>query len=282
MTLIYITYSILLTSIISLWAPIKSRCDIWKVLLALSLLFALITHIATLTAILSLVIFYILVKLYIKFNPRYKVIPGVTIFILGLSLELHLVPGFHNLLIINKTQITPSAVPYTLYLNFDKSIVGLIILGLTLNLAKTLKEWKCLLKCLKYYLPLTLLIILALSFQFHYIKFEPKLPPYLSIWIISNLFFTCLAEEALFRGFIQNSLSKFNYKYSQNIALLISALLFGLIHYRGGIKYVILATIAGFLYGFIYKVSKRIEASILAHFILNLIHILLFTYPALR
>ena len=99
--------------------------------------------------------------------------------------------------------------------------------------------------------------------------------------MISNLFFTCIAEEGLFRGFFQEYLSSFKYKYAEYVAILIPAVFFGAIHFPGGIKYVILATVAGSLYGWIYKVTRRIEASMLAHFMLNLTHILFFTYPAL-
>lgn len=121
-----------------------------------------------------------------------------------------------------------------------------------------------------------------LSIAFEYIKFAPKIPQNLWIWVINNLFFTCVAEEGLFRGFFQESLSQLKYKYSGNIAILIPAVFFGVMHYSGGLKYVILATIAGVSYGWIYKVTKRIEASILAHFLLNLTHILFFTYPAIN
>ena len=41
-----------------------------------------------------------------------------------------------------------------------------------------------------------------------------------------------------------------------------------------------MATIAGAGYGWVYwRSGNRIEASILAHFLLNMTHILLFTYP---
>jgi membrane protease YdiL (CAAX protease family) len=56
--------------------------------------------------------------------------------------------------------------------------------------------------------------------------------------------------------------------------------LFGLAHIAGGWRYVALATVAGAGYGTVFYRSRRIEASILAHFTLNAVHFLLFTYPA--
>jgi membrane protease YdiL (CAAX protease family) len=92
-----------------------------------------------------------------------------------------------------------------------------------------------------------------------------------------------MAEEAFFRGFIQKNLSLMMKKiqHGDYLALLIAAVLFGLAHYPGGIKYVILATVAGLGYVWVYLTTKRIEGSILTHFGLNLTHFLFFTYPAL-
>ncbi len=75
----------------------------------------------------------------------------------------------------------------------------------------------------------------------------------------------CMAEEAFFRGFIQKNLSLMMKKirHGDYLALLIAALLFGLAHYAGGTKYVILATVAGMGYGWVYLTTKRIEGSIL-------------------
>jgi len=44
----------------------------------------------------------------------------------------------------------------------------------------------------------------------------------------------------------------------------------------------VLSTVAGLGYGWVYQRTGRIEASILTHFALNLVHFLLFTYPALQ
>lgn len=281
MWLKYLTYTVFIISILSLWIPVKTKIKPWKLIFAISLILAYISHIANPIAILSILVFYTLVSWYRKSSSKWKYILWVLVFALGLTLELHLIPGFKNLLIWDKIKFTPDATPFTLYLNFDKASVGLMILGLTLNLASTGHQWKALLKHVVFKLPIVIFIILILTIAFGYTKFEPKFPHGLWIWAISNLLFACLAEEGFFRGFFQESLSQLKYKYSDYTAILIPAVFFGLIHYPGGIKYVILATVAGVLYGWVYKVTKRIEASMLVHFLLNLTHILFFTYPAL-
>ena len=113
-----------------------------------------------------------------------------------------------------------------------------------------------------------------------FVRFDPKLPNSLPLWIITNLLFDCVAEEALFRGFIQRNLSIRMRKivYGDYLAIICTSILFGLIHYPGGIKYMLLATVAGIGYGWIFDRTKRIESSIVAHFSLNLVHFIFFTY----
>jgi hypothetical protein len=60
-------------------------------------------------------------------------------------------------------------VPFTFYLNLDKTVVGLIILGITLTLTKTITEWKILWKKVLCCLPIGMLIILVLSFILRYV-----------------------------------------------------------------------------------------------------------------
>jgi membrane protease YdiL (CAAX protease family) len=277
----YLPFILLFLTVLSLWLPAKSGVQPWKPLLLLSLISGIYTGAANIIAVTSIVILYGLISIYGKASPRVKPLFWLLNFALAFTLELHLIPGFHNLLILDKVKITADAMPYTLYLNFDKTIAGLLIIGLTLQRVKSLANFKLMLKQVFVRLPLVLLIILILSYAFGYVRFEPKLAPQLWLWMISNLFFTCIAEEGLFRGFFQEYLSSFKYKYAEYVAIVIPALFFGAIHFPGGIKYVILATVAGSLYGWIYKVTCRIEASMLAHFTLNLTHILFFTYPAL-
>ncbi|HLX53735.1 MAG TPA: hypothetical protein VKR58_07330, partial [Aquella sp.] len=199
MWLKYATYTVFIISILSLWIPAKTKLKPWKLTFAISLVLAYASHIANPIAILSILLFYVLVSGYSKSSSKWKYILWILVFALGLTLELHFIPGFKNLLIWDKIKFTPDATPFTLYLNFDKASVGLIILGLTLNMASNLNEWKALLKQVAFKLPIVIFVILILTIAFGYTKFEPKVPHGLWIWAISNLLFACLAEEGFFR-----------------------------------------------------------------------------------
>ena len=130
---------------------------------------------------------------------------------------------------------------------------------------------------------LTLVAVMLLSLWLGYVNWQPKWTPLFIIWAWGNLFFTCIAEEAFFRGFIQKNLMRVlsNITGGTALALLISSVLFGLAHLAGGVYYVILSIVAGIGYGWAYHRTQRIEAAILTHFTLNSLHFLFFTNPVL-
>ncbi len=201
----------------------------------------------------------------------------------ALALAMHVLPGFHSLLVIDHVSLTPTAIPYSLYLNIDKTLVGLFILGLFYQRPANILPWRSTGKILLWLLPTIVSLIILAAVLLNYIKFEPKIIDGLWLWIWANLFFTCTAEEAFFRGLIQKKLVKRldHFKSGKWLALIITSLLFGLAHLAGGWEYVLLSTIAGLGYGLAYQLTGRIEVSIFTHFIVNLVHISLFTYPAL-
>ncbi|HJD61852.1 MAG TPA: CPBP family intramembrane metalloprotease [Rickettsia endosymbiont of Columbicola hoogstraali] len=98
--------------------------------------------------------------------------------------------------------------------------------------------------------------------------------------MINNFFFVCFSEEVFFRGFIQRTLQNLLPK-QQMLAVIITTLIFGAMHYRGGLTYIALSSIGGFFNGYTYYKTNRILCTRIVHFALNLFHILLFTYPAL-
>jgi membrane protease YdiL (CAAX protease family) len=59
-----------------------------------------------------------------------------------------------------------------------------------------------------------------------------------------------------------------------------AAVLFGLVHFAGGAGYVLVAGLAGVGYGLAYR-RGGLQASVMAHFGLNLLHFSLFAYPML-
>jgi len=279
------TYSVLCLTVILLWVPKVKGISLWWISLIIAVVVGLIEHRLAYSAIPIMFIFTAVVYFFgnEKLQRWLRILLGCVIVLFGYGLMTHLMPGFHNLKVIDHVLISPDAIPFTAYLNFDKTLVGIIIIGLTHHLISTRDELRNMVKQTYPYAIAIMLIIMMPSLLLSYVRFDPKIPDDLLIWSLKNLLFVCLAEEAFFRGFIQKNLSLLlkNLKFGYILSIVIASIAFGLAHYKGGMTYVMLATFAGIGYGYVYHKTSRIEASMLTHFLLNLTHILFFTYPAL-
>lgn len=212
------------------------------------------------------------------------VISVLAILILAVGLMLHRFPGFNNVRVISGVRFSADTIPFTLYLNDDKTFVGLLLLGWChLRIARA-NEWRVMLVTAAPWAAGLIALMMLLSVAMGYVRFDPKFPAETWLWLWVNLIFTCVAEEAFFRGFVQAQLQRLsaNVPRGQMLALTVAAVLFGLAHAAGGAMYVALATVAGLGYGWIYQQTRRIEASILTHFALNAVHFFAFSYPALQ
>ncbi|MFG0874186.1 CPBP family intramembrane glutamic endopeptidase [Aeromonas media] len=191
----------------------------------------------------------------------------------ALALTLHLVPGFDNLKVLDRVQAGPASVPFTLYLNLDKPLIffGLLLAWPTLLGPGGAIRWRPLALLM---LPLAALLITA--WQLGALKPEVGLPHWWWLFALNNLVFTCVAEEALFRGLIQQGVASRSKPW---LGLLVASLLFGAAHLAGGPLLVLFAALAGACYGLAFLLSGRLGVAIAIHFLFNFAHLALFTYP---
>lgn len=276
----FICYAFLFLSAISLWFPRRKNGYFWLASFVVAIGFGLISGAIEPLALVPILLFgsavYCIQQQKIRLILRIPA--GIIVLLLGAAFMMHLVPGFHNVNVLHRVYISKDAIPFSLYLNIDQAVVGILLLGFCHQRIATGKEWLLLFKQTIPWMLGIIFIVSVLSLALHFVQFDAKLPRDFFVWAIANLLIVCLAEEAFFRGFIQHYSARVIGHYA---AILLAALLFGLRHYPGGIKYMILATIAGIGYGWIYVRTKHIEGSIVTHFGLNVVHILFFTYPAL-
>jgi len=278
-------YIFLYAAVLFLWMPYKMRIPAWSIAFIIACFFGLesnqIEPYAVLTIITIAYALYYTEKKYV--HPARRMIAGIVVLFVAYGLGAHAIPYFHNLKVLSDVYISKEGIPFTLYLNFDKTIVGLFILGLTQQLLSTKDQWIVMFKKIGSNIAMFIVILVFLALIAGEVHFDPKLPDCSAIWLITNLLFVCMAEEGFFRGFIQKNLAVIfkGFVWGNLVAVIIASLLFGFAHYAGGIAYSIWGTIAGLGYGWIYQKTNQIESSILAHFGLNLTHFLLFTYPAI-
>ena len=191
----------------------------------------------------------------------------------AMALTLHLVPGFDNLKVLDRVQAGPASVPFTLFLNLDKPLIffGLLLAWPALLGPGGTMRWRPLALLM---LPLAALLITA--WLLGALKPEVGLPHWWWLFAFNNLVFTCVAEEALFRGFIQQGVASRSKPW---LGLLVASLLFGSAHLAGGPLLVMFAALAGACYGLAFQLSGRLSVAILLHFLFNFAHLALFTYP---
>ena len=204
--------------------------------------------------------------------------------VLSLLLGLHLLPGFSNPVVIRDAVLAPDAQPYTQYLNFDKTLGGLLLLGCAGWVPmRSAAAWRVALRRAAPVMLVTVAAVMAASLALGFVRFEPRWTPLFWLWAPINLLTTCMSEEAFFRWLLQTELQRAlaGRRHPAALAVLGSALLFGLAHLGGGWQYALLASVAGAGYAAVYQRTGRLEMAILAHFTVNAVHFLLFTYPAL-
>jgi uncharacterized protein len=277
-----LTYFFLLITVLICWT---SSFLVGLIALALSSLVGLLLH--RIQPIGLICILLAGINIWIASDPAFSrwlrwTAMGIFLF-MAIALSNHMLPGFNNLIVFDKIQFSSDSAPFTMYLNFDKTVVGIFIYLFLLEKRESVSwQKKDSLITLKTFATF-LVFMLPLALATHYVRIDPKLPPQTWLWALNNLFFVCFAEESIFRGLIQGGLTDLASVISRWkwLPLVLSSLLFGLDHYEGGLPYILLAAFAGVFYGYTYWKTNKLRSSILVHFGLNLTHFLFFSHPSL-
>jgi hypothetical protein len=214
-----------------------------------------------------------------------QVVAGLLLFAYALLMAVApgLLGGFIRVVLAPEQVLSPGAAPYAVAVGFPKVVTGILILGL-INPALLAREQ--LGRTLALAAPVLLVTFVATAvcaLALGYTAFAPKWHALFLLWAPVNLFFTCLSEEAFFRGFVQHELSRAGSRSTlvAVAALIVAAVLFGLAHFGGGASYVFAGIVAGLGYGWALLRTQRIEAAMAVHFGVNALHFLLFVYPRL-
>lgn len=285
-----LTFVLLGLTIFAVWLPSitigEKKLPFWPGLFVAALVSGLVFGFLTPVAIVALTLFGICA--HFGGSPsiadwKRKTALALT-FVLALALAMHVVPGFNNPISIAGVSFSRDAAPFKQYLNLDKAAVGLLLVIFLCRRCRTWADWKETI-VLTYPIAIgTVLTVLLFAYLVGYVRPDFKLPTYTPIFLATNLLFTCVAEEAFFRGFLQEKLNQSlkGYRFGAAVAILVSALLFGLVHVAGGMAFVLLSTLVGLGSACAYARTRRIEASIFTHFFVNAVHFVFFTYPYLK
>jgi membrane protease YdiL (CAAX protease family) len=219
-------------------------------------------------------------------RPLWTIVANASMMALCAAFFVHVLPGFENPRVVDAVVLGPGSLPYTKYVNLDKGIAGLFLLGLIVppwSRAAIASDRHAGTSVTLGRLGLLIAGVMLLSFALGYVRWDPKLVDWTPLWLWSMVFLTALPEEALFRGVVQSAIERWgdDRRYATAVAIVGAGVLFGVAHAAGGPSYVLLASVAGIGYGWIYATTRSIAWAIAAHAGLNTVHFLLFSYPGL-
>ncbi|MCG8614222.1 MAG: CPBP family intramembrane metalloprotease [Pseudomonadales bacterium] len=201
---------------------------------------------------------------------------------LAIALVAHILPGFPRWEPFPPMSLSVQSLEFQLKLSFDTALVAICLLcfGQMQNQRRRIPFERRFILVVSL---VTLSVLSTLGYFLGLVIWDYKLSPVLPIWLAKNLLLTCIAEEAFFRGIVQFEIQdRLKHKsYGSILSLGMTSVLFGLAHFAGGPGYMLLASIAGFAYGYVYQKTGRIEASIALHLFVNLFHFVFLSYPML-
>ncbi len=230
---------------------------------------------------LAFIISLILLSIYINKikNSLLRTSLALMLSVASLALAVHLIPGFSHYKVAENVLISTGAPAININANIDKVFAGIILLLMasTLKVSQLKKPAKADLHLLPLYTVLVLIVAYLTG-----LDLDIKVPQVTLVFIVTNLVFSVITEEAFFRVLIQNTLIntfKNRVPWASGLAIVLTSLLFGLAHIAGGWHFVILATFAGLIYGYAYHRTGRVTVAILTHLSVNVGHFMLLVYP---
>jgi len=279
-----ISYFFALFSICSIWIFEKKIFAI--IFLGIAIATAYIVNIITTEALFYTLCYLLATTVYYKAKTRVstKILLWFIIFISAFALGSNWLNGFHQWKIISDEIISKDAIPYSLNLYFDTIIASMGILIYACNPSRRVIYYKYML--VKVF-PFSVVVMSMLFFGvifFHIVKVDLKVPNFWLIWLMSNLLITCVTEETIFRLFMQGTLSRIlaTYKFRGVISILIPAVFHAAYYMPVPMSSYITLMAMSCCYGYVYHITKRIEASIIMHLVMNSVHFFVFTYPQLQ
>ncbi|MCF2860478.1 CPBP family intramembrane metalloprotease [Pseudoalteromonas sp. SMS1] len=277
------------TTVISFLPALLAICALtfsWQrsalFLTLLSVLFAYTFNVISISGLAGIISLFLMSYGFTNLKHRaLRVMLGSGVFVLSILFFVHAFPGFNNPLVIESYLVSENAVPFSKHLNFDKLMVGIALIALLVPRSHMPNNKTA----AKVFVVSTFVILVGLAggVLFGLVEWDPKLSPILFGWVVTNLFITCYAEEAFFRGFIQTQLQHVivHPHFGQWFSIVFSGLLFGIAHFPGGAAYTVIASLLGIGCAYGYQKTNNILVPIYIHFLFNLMHFSFFTYPFL-
>ncbi len=229
--------------------------------------------------------------LYATLRAAYRV-PALTgagalfanggLFVLCVLFLAHHVPGVDRSMVLSGVQLSALSIPFDIAWSLDKSVVALLFVAVAREAMSPARISAATLRTAAVIGAVTIPAVFAYAWISGLVALDVKIPEVWPLWAASNLLFVSLAEECVFRGFLQRTLADRLERYGSRwrlLAVVIIGLFFGATHLGGGANFAIAAAVAGIGYGYVYERTRSIEIAVALHFLVNTTHFVFFTYP---
>jgi len=280
--LTFLTFSLAVLAIFSLWFT-NQRMFPWILFLG-AVVLGFISETLTFQGVFYLAVFSCLLIAYysLSYEKLAKPILGFAIALLGFLLINHYLPGFNKWKILPKMALGPTSKAYSLYYFFDRAAMGFLILAIAMPLINTAIDWLRVIRISIIYGLVAFLVIIGPSIVSHFATIDLKFPENTAAWLVYLFIFGSIPEECFFRGFIQKQTVVFlgSSKNGHWIGILAGTLMYSLQNLRSASwGFFIISMMAGFIFSLLYKKTDRIEAPIIAHFVVNAGQFFFLSYP---
>lgn len=261
MLLKLLAFFALAMTFLSLW--VKKSTWIWGSFLFIALGLATLAGVITPIALLPIALLgcmHFILKHNVTRWGRWLLVFLITIVSTGLL--FHQFPGFSNWRL-------------SFWVNFDKPFIGLFPLIYSIPLLSSRAAWK---QMGRRAVPLILGSIACLGAIYWMMPFKPDTPhatKEIVPFLLVNLMFVCIPEEAFFRGFLQK---EFNRWFGGGIWASMGAICatsiaftFAHVYWVPSVPVLFAVFVASLLYGTVFAATQSIESSILCHFLINIL-----------
>ena len=142
-------YSVLYLAVACLWLPASIWGQpLWLILAASAGFIALISGQLTPLGLGLAALYLFIAYLFSRTTGAKKKWLTLLLAALSVLFGAHLLPGFHNLQALNAVLVSADGLPFTMYLNLDKTLVALGLLGWCIPRLSRRQEWRQLLQVL--------------------------------------------------------------------------------------------------------------------------------------
>lgn len=266
--LAYVSYGFLLASLLSLW--VKKNPWIWGSLLVISLGIGLQKNVVDLPVLVLIAVLVLTFILLTKeLNQLWRLFLVMLAAILSAGLITHYIKGFYEYNWGTQHQNVFFLPRITLH--YENPLLAICILGIYLDTLETWEQWKVFVKKSIVWALLAVVLFGVYIYFFKPVSWNPTFTLIAPKWLVYQLFFIIIPQEAFFRGFIQKEIeSGLMNSFSSVLAVLISALLSTSLFFLYGfsLQNAVFLFFLNLLYGTIYAITHIIESSIFLHFIL--------------